>query len=229
MSNRDTDASYDKSLQQWFDFAALEWTKNNLNTAMPGIVESYDAETKRATVRPAIKLLLNDEQGTTIAKPAIQNVPVFQPSGGKMALTIPIQEGDGVLLLFSQRGLEQFKETFEEADPSPNAFFDPRDCIAMPGFGSLRINPVSPAGIVLQDDDGSTYINVQRQGETGQMDAAVVRIRSQGKVIVISQDAIEMETANGAVTVRISPQGTVSVVAQSSISLEGGSETLVIR
>ena len=156
MSNRDPDAHYE-SLNQWFDFAALEWAKTYLHTVMPGIVESYDAEKKRATVQPAINLLLNDEARTTMAKPAIQNVPVVQTSGGGFLIQVPLKKGDAVLLFFSERGMDKFKETFEVADPLPNAFFDIRDAIAMPGFGAMEVTPVTTTGLSIQTEDGETY------------------------------------------------------------------------
>ena len=211
MSNRDPDAHYE-SLNQWFDFAALEWAKTYLHTVMPGIVESYDAATKRATVQPAINLLLNDEAGTTMAKPAIQNVPVAQTSGGGFLIQVPLKKGDAVLLFFSERGMDKFKETFEVADPLPNAFFDVRDAIAMPGFGAMEVTPVTTTGLSIQTEDGETYFKMEQNGTIEMQNPNMsLEVGEQGGVSLVSQGS----------SVRVQSQG--------SVTMEGSSETLVVR
>ena len=209
MSNRDPDAHYE-SLGQWFDYAALEWAKTYLHTVMPGIVESYDAEKKRAAVQPAINLLLTD--GTTRAKPLIQNVPVAQTSGGGFLIQVPLKKGDAVLLFFSERGMDKFKETFEVADPLPNAFFDIRDAIAMPGFGAMEVTPVTTTGLSIQTEDGETYFRMEQNGTIDLQNPNMsLEVGEQGGVSLVSQGS----------SVRVQSQG--------SVTLEGSSESLVVR
>ena len=54
MSNRNPDIEYDNAPQS-LPFVIFETFKEVLHTAMPGVVVSYDAETKRAVVQPGLR------------------------------------------------------------------------------------------------------------------------------------------------------------------------------
>lgn len=92
----------------------------------------------------------------------ILDVPVIHPSDGGFVVHVPLRRGDPVLLIFAQRGLDAFKETFAEADPQKGAFFNERDAIAVPGFGALDITPASATGLSLQTEDGETSMVMER-------------------------------------------------------------------
>ena len=74
--NRDTDYA---NMAQSIRFAIRQSLKD-LYTCMPGIVESYDAETRRAVVKGALKVVTTKKE--EIEREAIHNVPVVFPSGG---------------------------------------------------------------------------------------------------------------------------------------------------
>ena len=128
--NRDTDYS---NLAQAIRFAIRQSLKD-LYTCMPGIVESYDAETRRAVVKGTLKVVTTKKE--EIEREAIHNVPVLFPSGGRAAFTFPLEQGDSVLLLYSQRGLTNWKKTLGVAAPDIIGFFSEKDAIAIPGFGT---------------------------------------------------------------------------------------------
>ena len=120
MSTRDPDIR-DERLGRWFRESALSWTKANLHTSIPGIVQEYTASTKRAKVQIAMRLLMTD--GETMPRPVILNVPVVHPSGGGWIIHLPLQADDAVLLVFSERGIQAFKETFGISDHPAMPFF----------------------------------------------------------------------------------------------------------
>lgn len=100
-------------------------------TALPGKIVAYNGG--RATVQPTIgKRLAN---GDALPAPQIFEVPVIFPTGmgGKAKLSVPLEAGDPVLLLFSSRGLDEWKMT-GEATPETLRTFDLTDAFAMP-FG----------------------------------------------------------------------------------------------
>ena len=133
--NHETDYS---NLAQAIRFAIRQSLKD-MYTCMPGIVESYDAETRRAVVKGALKVVTTNKE--EIEREAIHNVPVVFPSGGGFAMTFPLEPGDPVLLVYSQRGLANWKRTLGVAAPDIIGFFSEKDAIAIPGFGPTQGEP----------------------------------------------------------------------------------------
>lgn len=139
------------------DFVFEQMTKN-LYVSIPGIIDSYDASTKRAIVHPAIKIQKTD--GETVLQEPIANVPVIWPGGGGFTILSPLPKGEPVLICFSQRGITKFKEIFSESDPGIG-LFDKEDAYIIAGFGALSITPATEAGISMQSEDGTDYIFVE--------------------------------------------------------------------
>ncbi len=128
--NRDTDYA---NMAQSIRFAIRQSLKD-LYTCMPGIVESYDAETRRAVVKGTLRVVTTKKE--EIEREAIHNVPVVFPSGGGFAMTFPLEQGDPVLLVYSQRGLTNWKKSLDVATPDMFGFLSEKDAIAIPGFVS---------------------------------------------------------------------------------------------
>jgi len=148
----------------------------DVHTALPGIVDTYDAASRRARVTPAIRILLDD--GSLLDRPPVPDVPVLFPAGGGLSLTFPLQRGDPVLMIFSQRGMDGFKVAFRESAPSRGPIMDMSDAVALAGFGSALTTPVGVTGASLQTDDGSTSVVVEPNGEVNVVAAGPVTIRA---------------------------------------------------
>jgi hypothetical protein len=117
----------------------LENNDSKINTSVPGTIVSYDPATNRAKVRPLLPKKLAD--GKVLPAPEIVQVPVIFPAsgmaeGGKQAgITLPIAPGDGVMLSFQQRSLENWLSGNNEAPDDPRKF-DLSDCVATPGLNN---------------------------------------------------------------------------------------------
>ena len=159
MSNIDPEKDY-SDLTEVLTFAFEQMLKG-LSTALPAIVDSYDDVTRRAKVIPAIRL--RDTEGQLIDRKPLVNIPVVFMSGGGYTAKVKLTRGDGVLLIFSQRGLDEFKKSFVTSNPD-SGFFDLKDAMALPGFGPLSITPAPTDGISLQANDASTYLTVDGSG-----------------------------------------------------------------
>ena len=161
MSSLERDRDYD-TISTAVHFAFNQWMKD-VYTAMPGVVVSYDAATQRAVVRGALALVLTD--GSRRARPEIADVPVVFPSGGGYSLIVPLEAGDPVLLVFSQRGLTAWKTAYRDAVPDVGHYFDAEDAVAIPGFGKVGgVAPAVPDAMVIQSNDGAHYIGVNERG-----------------------------------------------------------------
>ena len=72
---------------------------SQLRVAMPGIIQSFDAETVTCTVQPAIK---GKQIGVSKALSLLVDVPVIFPRGG-VTLTFHVAAEDECLVIFADR------------------------------------------------------------------------------------------------------------------------------
>ena len=136
-----------------------EWIRYALHTAVPGIVESYNPATRRARVRFALEAVMDNRE--CVEKAPAVDVPVLMPIGGAGGLHLSLSKGDNVWLMFSERGLENWKRKFERSEPFPARMFSEADAVALPGFGpGSGFLPATNEGVSVQTTDGSTSVVV---------------------------------------------------------------------
>ena len=179
MSNINREIPFNK-LKRLLDFILDQVFKERLNTTMPGIIQEYDATTRRARVQPAIKIRMTGGK-PSISRPLLLNVPVVHPAGGGWNVHLPLRRGDPVLLVFSQRDLRLFKRTFREYEPDVGRFFELSDSIAVPGFGALSITPKTTTGLSVQNDDASVSLIM----ESGRIQMEAADIMMTGDVTMV--------------------------------------------
>ena len=144
-----------------------------INTSMPGIVETFDALTRRARVRPALQVEVGGGHRDHVY---LLDVPVITPFGTEYGLTVDVQAGSVVQLVFSQRGIGLFKEAFENSPPDELGFFGLQDAVAVAGLGPLDLTPALPLGVAMQHVDGERYVGIDENG---------IYVISGGKLITI--------------------------------------------
>jgi hypothetical protein len=115
-----------------------------LNTCMPAIVTKYDASTQTCSVQPVFKR--NTINGEVSSRGVIEDVPVVFPRSGSFGFTFPLTVGDSVLIVFSQRSLDDWVDNGGEVELTDYRLHDLTDAIAIPGLFSLsdKLDP-SPA------------------------------------------------------------------------------------
>jgi hypothetical protein len=148
----------------------LETNNNTVNTSVPGTIVSYDPATNRAKVKPLLpKKLAN---GQVLPAPEIVQVPVIFPAsgmgeGGKQAgITLPVTAGDGVMLSFQQRSIENWLSGNDSAPDDPRKF-DLSDAVATPGLnnkgfagnGTDVVIRMDKASITLKPDNTVVFGN----------------------------------------------------------------------
>lgn len=209
MSNLSQEQNY-HSLEEAWGFI-LHQFKLGLNTALPGIVKKYNITTKRAEVVPAILQTFTTEAPAK-SLPVIFDVPVIFPSAGGYTLTMPIQPGDSVLLVFSQRGLTGFKEEFTESLPTATSLLSLPDAVAIVGFGRLNITPASNKGCTLQDNDGRNAVVIENDQ---------VKVTKGDNTVTL--DDKQFQATVGEATLRLSQGVLASSVPITAPSFSGGS------
>jgi len=96
-------------------------------------VESYDKDNVRVEVTPLISKRFADEGVLDYGR--IVDVPVMFPRTKNFHLSYPLEPGDSVLLIFSERSLETFlKGVGKPLAPNDTRKFSVTDAIAYPGL-----------------------------------------------------------------------------------------------
>ena len=134
----------------------------DVHTASPGIIISFDPDTRTATVQPAIqRVFLHPDSGeqTPTNLPPCVDVPVYFPSGGGFELTFPVTAGDHCLLVFAERCIDSWAATGEPAPPDDYRQHDLSDAFALVGVWPQGARPaVWMGGAELRG--GSDYLRL---------------------------------------------------------------------
>lgn len=111
-----------------------------VRTAMPGRIESFDSSTRLASVRPMLSRRYSGDSSAT-ALPVVQRVPLVEMRTGKAVLCLPVTKGDPVLLVFSDRAIDNWLggDGEQPADPQDVRQHDLTDAFAiLGGWPELR-------------------------------------------------------------------------------------------
>jgi hypothetical protein len=150
---------------------AIESRLVDVQISMPGIVDSYDAATQRATVIPALRrpIYTVDDDLDAEEIPPLVNVPVRFDRSSKFSTHYRLQKGDFVHLVFQTYSPAEWRATGQLATPGeirPHGFHavaypgyypdtsagvDVDESIGVPGSHSSRLHFTS-AGIEAGDD-----------------------------------------------------------------------------
>lgn len=132
----------------------------NVNTCLPGTILSYDAGRQMATVQPMFKLRQPD--GSEEDMPILNAVPVIWPRSGGASMTFPVKRGDGCLVMFSQRSIDEYKSDGKLTTPLDPRAHDLSDAVAIMGFVSFGAGGGSDDAVEIKF--GDTTITVKEDG-----------------------------------------------------------------
>lgn len=148
--------------------AALDGKQAEMWTALPGIVQSFDASKMTCSVRPAIMGLVQDAQRQSewVEIPLLVDCPVIFPSGGGVVLTFPVAKGDECLVVFASRCIDQWWQSGEVSQQAELRMHDLSDGFVLVGARSV---PKVPAGVStsaarLRTVDNASYVEVGNDG-----------------------------------------------------------------
>lgn len=205
--------------------SAIEGFLVNVWTALPGIVQSFDPGKMTLVVQPAIRAAVRDSKGkqTWVELPLLLDVPVVFPAGGGFCLTLPIQQGDEVLVVFASRCMDAWWQSGGIQNQIEFRLHDLSDGFAIPGPRSVpnAFSGISTNTAQLRNLDGSAYIELAAGG--------VVNIVAPGGVNINGATAITGDVAvTGKIdaTKEITAKGTHTVSAHIHGGVQsGGSNT----
>lgn len=186
--------------------AMRAFSREFVYTSLPAVVVSNtDFESKQTIdVQPLIGRLWDDKDYED--PPTIFKVPVIFPSAGGGILSFPIQIGDTVMLMFSQRDIENFQSSDGRLPQKPKTPRDHAltDAIAIAGLTTntnhLRPNPKDVELKWTVAGETQSRITLRENNDidiatTGNLIATVdgdTTVNSTGKITLQSQDDIDI-------------------------------------
>lgn len=145
----------------------LDSRLSGLHTALPGRVKSYDATKQTADIEPMISRqvpLGGPEEDIELELiPVLPSVPVLFMSAGGFFISVPLQEGDPVLLIFCERDINHYRTTGDVGDPSTPQTHGLNGAICIPvNFGQYTntLSDVSSTNLTLGKNGGSANITI---------------------------------------------------------------------
>jgi len=186
------------------------------NTAIPGIVKSFNATRQTVSAQPAIKMRTNiDGVEGYVEPPILVEVPIVYPRAGGYALTLPIAVGDSCLLLFSQRAIDNWLDRGGVQPPEEGAIgsrhHDLTDAIAV--FGPFPTPQALTGwltnGIELRNASRGTRVTIQGNVVTVQSGTSLITVNPDGSIEITAATGV---TINGPLLV------TGAIVSQTSLA-----------
>ena len=150
-------------LPERMDSIRQRQTMNNIRCHVPGIVQAYDAAQQTVTVQVAIRELFNNdgvEEWTEV--PLLLDVPIVFPRAGGYVLTLPISQGDEVLVCFGDACIDAWWQNGGVQNQIDIRRHDLSDAFAIPGPWSQprRVSNYSTNSCQLRNEAGTAYIEL---------------------------------------------------------------------
>lgn len=125
--------------------------------AIPAAVQSYDISKQTADVQPLVQAYRTVEGvQQAYALPVIPHCPVKWPGAGGYFFACPLQPGDHVLLVFSDRALERWFTSGQGGDPGDPRLHSIKDAFVLPELrhSGRPIAGLSSSRAIIGKEDG---------------------------------------------------------------------------
>lgn len=181
---------------------------------MPGIVQQYYPSNQTVDVQPSVHSSFTNEAGDRVAErhPVLRAIPVIFPGGGGFRCMFPLDPGDHVLIVFSEKSLDKWDSQGTEVDPGDDRRFALSDAVAIPG---LR-----PSVSALSNAPTDTLSIGWNEGPTIELSDSVIRLGS----LSASDDVVRASDLMNALKGALSDATIAAAI--SGVGLPGGAATL---
>lgn len=137
----------------------------NLRCCIPGVIQQYDPKTNTASIQPAIREEIVNEDNTVqyMNLPILVNVPIIFPSCSIGSIKMLLKQGDECLVLFSDLSIDNFWKYANVQNPIEVRRHDLSDGIAIPCVLS-QPNTKQFNGTGLEITSGNSKISITNDG-----------------------------------------------------------------
>lgn len=133
----------------------------NLRCCIPGVIQQYDHKTNTASIQPAIREEIVNEDNTVqyMNLPILVNVPIVFPSCSVGSIKMLLKQGDECLVLFSDLSIDNFWKYANVQNPIEVRRHDLSDGIAIPCVLSQpNTKPFNGTGMEITSGDAKISI-----------------------------------------------------------------------
>ena len=146
--------------------AALQGWQAGVWTALPAVVQSYNAAAGTVEAKPTIQAQVRQPDGTWVntTLPMCVDCPVKFPGGGGFVLSFPVAKGDEGVLVFASRCIDAWWKYGGIQKQTDLRMHDLSDGFYFPGSGLSQPNlpkNLSTIAVELRSVDGKTLIHVE--------------------------------------------------------------------
>lgn len=205
----------------------IEYHTRQMNTAIPGVVVTVRQSLHQMTVDVQPMVSFMTEDGESIDRPVVLNVPIHFPTSKKSGMTFPVEPGDPVMLVYSMRNMDSWKrqDGTQSAIPADNRKFDKKDCVAIPGVFPFSQSPNDP-GKHTHSHDSKDTVMYSNLGDGNEVE---VRLKPDGNLIIHAPVKVTVYTADAEVNVDNSTvvnTKTATVNADTSVEVNTATATV---
>lgn len=205
MSERPLEPTVFDTMHDWFRVYLEE-----LHTAIPGRIHTYDDERQDAQVELLIRVPVLQPDGSSeyVEHPILPHVPVLMPRMGDWFVSLPISPGDFVLVVFCEQAIGHWLAGDGSITPPGDLQrHSLSHAVAIPGLAPRQRNipnDQGPAG-TLQNaaEPGSRAMVIGKLGGTR------IAIKNNGDVVMVQGSTKVFEIVGG--VVKLSASATLNV------------------
>ncbi len=153
-------------------WAAGEWCKDNMHTAIPAIIEEFNSVEQRAVVQITVKARIRIDSGERDERedrlrPLLVDVPVQFPQAGGYSLTFPVKKGDECVVFFCERDISNWKNFGGIQPIGRDAPFNVNNAVAVLGFSSIpkKISNFATDATELRNSTTNQVISLKESGD----------------------------------------------------------------
>jgi hypothetical protein len=188
----------------------------SLHVSIPATIVSYDSAARTCSVK------LNSHQRireTEIQLPVIDDVPVCFPRAGSAIIELPVTIGDPVLVIVSDRALDNWRGTGQSIEPDDPRCHNLNDAIVLPMgvYPDVSVAPttkitIKSNGDVVLDTPASVYLGGELLADNVALSTKVMT-ELQKLIAVLTPLAPEITASTALVTGGTTPSPTATAIA----------------
>lgn len=165
-----------------------------LRVAIPGIIESFDANRQTVSVQPAIteNIQAGESEAKATKLPVLTDIPICFPRAGGYSITLPVSKGDECLLVFADMCIDGWWQSGGVQDQMETRRHDLSDAFAIIGTTSQvkRLSGYSSDKMQIRADNGKVVMELD--SGTGS-----IKIDCNGDFIVNANGKVKINGSNG--------------------------------
>jgi len=150
----------------------------NIRVAMPGLIETYEFRTCKASIKIDMQELY--QNNTYVDYPVISNVPVIFPRCGGAEITMPVKRGDSCLVIFIDRDIDSWLLGASKQPPKSKRLHHLNDAVAIMGLSQFN----KPSSAVNNNDLSINY------------DGSKITLKPKGVLEIESVKELNIKTEN---------------------------------